>query len=205
MKEIYMISNDFNDKVYIGVTSHGIKRRWSEHKRESKRDRAKNRSLYKAMNEFGFDKLHIYVIDTCEDKDADFYEQLYISQYDSYKNGYNDTYGGSGKPFWDYEQIEKLIIQGKTYKEIVNEVGCCKDIIRNIAKYNNIEVVFDDVTSKSVIQYDKNGNYVNEYKSIEDATYAMVELTGQKYSRHITDVCMGNRKTAYGFIWKYKE
>jgi hypothetical protein len=54
--------------------------------------------------------------------------------------------------------------------------------------------------SKKVIQYDKLGNYISEYSSILEAA----EKTGQKNSTHIGRVCKGKRKSAGGFIWKFK-
>lgn len=55
--------------------------------------------------------------------------------------------------------------------------------------------------SKPVLQFDKNGNFINEYQSMSDAT----RKTGIHFS-HISKVCKGkvNYNSAGGFIWKYK-
>lgn len=53
-----------------------------------------------------------------------------------------------------------------------------------------------------VCQFDKNGNFIAEYESAMAAGRAINNPHG---SAHITAVCRGNRKTAYGYIWKYKE
>ena len=50
---------------------------------------------------------------------------------------------------------------------------------------------------KAVLQYDKKNNLIMEYKSITEA----VNITGIK---HLVKACNGKRKTAGGFIWKYK-
>ena len=55
-------------------------------------------------------------------------------------------------------------------------------------------------TSKKVLQYDKNGNFIKEYASYHDAELAMGNT-----QRHICDVANGKRKTAYGFIWRWGE
>ena len=53
-------------------------------------------------------------------------------------------------------------------------------------------------TTKSVIQYKKDGSYVAEYYSISEAK----RVTG---ILHIYSCCKGDRKTAGGYVWKYKE
>ena len=49
-----------------------------------------------------------------------------------------------------------------------------------------------------VYQYDLQGNFIKEYKSIKDAREQ------NPHSSKITECCQGNRKTAGGFIWRYK-
>lgn len=52
---------------------------------------------------------------------------------------------------------------------------------------------------KAVAQFDKNGNFIADFVSINSATRA----TGiNDYT--ISLVCRGKRKSAGGFIWKYK-
>jgi len=53
--------------------------------------------------------------------------------------------------------------------------------------------------SKSVLQYDLNGNFIQTWKSLMDIHRTL----GFSYS-HISQCCNGKRKTANGFIWKYK-
>lgn len=53
---------------------------------------------------------------------------------------------------------------------------------------------------KPINQYDLNGNFIKEWES---AKKAVINLKG-KYTCSITDCCIGRQKTAYGYIWKYK-
>ena len=55
---------------------------------------------------------------------------------------------------------------------------------------------------KAVCQYDKDGNFIREYQS---AKIASEFLGGIKGRNHIDDVCRGTRKSAFGYVWKYKE
>ncbi len=52
--------------------------------------------------------------------------------------------------------------------------------------------------SKPVLQFTKEGEFIKEYQSIDNA----IKQTG---ILHISDVCRCERKTAGGYIWKYKE
>ena len=65
------------------------------------------------------------------------------------------------------------------------------DAVAEIAKERN---------SKKVIQYDKSGNFIKDYDSAKEAEIAMGNT-----QRHICDVANGRRKSAYGYIWRWKE
>ncbi len=52
---------------------------------------------------------------------------------------------------------------------------------------------------KPVLQFNKNGEFIKEYKSINQAS----EETGA-YAQAISKVCKGERITAGKYIWKYK-
>lgn len=54
--------------------------------------------------------------------------------------------------------------------------------------------------SKAVIQFDKNGNFIKEWKSIIDAER---ELEYKK--SHISQCCKGKIKTSHGYIWRYRD
>ena len=72
------------------------------------------------------------------------------------------------------------------------------------ASYNNtygtrIQRVAEK-TSKKIIQYDLNNNFIKEYKSITEA--------GKENNLDISSIvkcCKGKYKTYKNFIWKYKE
>ena len=54
MAYIYKITNDVNEKIYIGKTYNSIEKRFKEHCRERLRDRSERRPLYSAMNKSSF-------------------------------------------------------------------------------------------------------------------------------------------------------
>lgn len=55
-------------------------------------------------------------------------------------------------------------------------------------------------TPRTVLQYTKDGEFVKEWSSITKAQNAYSIAKGK-----ITGVCKGQRKTAGGYIWRYKE
>ena len=66
---------------------------------------------------------------------------------------------------------------------------------RKIGKVDN--PVF---AKKAVMQYDKYDNFIQEYKSLTEA-YRLTSVLRQD----IYKVCIGKRKTAGGFVWRYKK
>ena len=68
--KIYKITNDYNDDVYVGSTCDTLIKRFSYHKKDSKKDKKKNSPLYKLMNEIGFERFRIQLLEDyhCEDK-----------------------------------------------------------------------------------------------------------------------------------------
>ena len=67
--KIYKITNDYNDDIYIGSTCDTLVKRFSRHRLDAPREDTKNRPLYKLMNEIGFERFRIQLLEDypCED------------------------------------------------------------------------------------------------------------------------------------------
>lgn len=52
---------------------------------------------------------------------------------------------------------------------------------------------------KQICQYDLEGNFIKKYDSVYQAKIENSKSSGT----HISEVCNGKRKTAYGYVWKY--
>lgn len=65
---------------------------------------------------------------------------------------------------------------------------------------NETKIKISKLHSKIVLQYDQIGNLINEWCSTQTAS----KLT-QISQSNISSCCLGNRKLAGGFIWKYKK
>ena len=89
---IYCHRNKINNKVYIGKTVDPTKR-WSG-------NGCKYKScikFYNAIQKYGWDNFeHIILEKVSSNEEADIQEQYWIKYFDSIKNGYNLTQGGTG-------------------------------------------------------------------------------------------------------------
>ena len=93
---IYKITNDVNDKIYIGQTTKTLEDRILTHRNSYVCNC--DTYLYNAMHKYGWEKFHFEVIDESPttQEELDQLEAYYIEKYDSIKNGYNMIGGGSG-------------------------------------------------------------------------------------------------------------
>lgn len=210
---IYKITNKINGKVYVGKTTRTVQERWEEHLREYRRERCENRPLYRAIRKYGINE---FIVETLEEVDLENLserETYWIEFFHTYSDGYNATVGGDGKILYDYNVIARLLREGKTYREVVDIVGCCYDTVRFVAKKYDIDYIPEQPWIKncvSVEQYDLERHYIQSFNSCSEATRWLFEnellpkASGGAAS-HIGQVVNGKRKTAYGFIWKKKQ
>ena len=70
MSYIYVITNDINNKQYVGKTNFNINKRFQEHINDSKRTRYEKRPLYNAMNKYGIEHFSIKQLEECSAEEA---------------------------------------------------------------------------------------------------------------------------------------
>ena len=130
--KIYKITNDFNDSIYIGSTCDTLEKRMIRHKMD--KQKYPNRLLYKLMNDIGFSRFRIDLLENfpCSDK----YELLqreasYIRQHEKekllnmeipnrlYKEWYNDNKEHKKSLTREYYEKNKELIseKSKVYRE----------------------------------------------------------------------------------------
>ena len=94
---IYKITNNINNKVYIGQ-SINIERRWRDHRKRCFYPKATQYSspLYKAFRKYGLQNFSFEVIEECLEADLNDRECFYIQLYNANntEKGYNLTAGG---------------------------------------------------------------------------------------------------------------
>lgn len=211
MAYIYQIINDINNKIYIGKTEFSIDKRFKEHCSDAFKERNEKRPLYSAMRKYGIEHFHIELIEETDFPEER--EKYWIEQKQSFKKGYNATLGGDGKKYLDYDLIIASYKEIKSVKDTAISLGISSDSVSNVLRVNNISII----TSSEVIQkkygkvvnmYDLQNTFLKTFPSVNAAAKYMVEnnLTGCKMTtikQHITEVCIGKRKTAAKFKWKY--
>lgn len=105
-----------------------------------------------------------------------------------------------------------------TYRELQNQrkvaekLGIHPDTVGYILKARNEKIlspseVVQKATGKIVNQYDLNGNFIQSFPSVKAAAESLgkVTSTSNGATSHISDVCRGKRKTAYGYKWKFAD
>ena len=87
--------------------------------------------------------------------------------------------------------------EDKTNNKVSNLEFCDKKYNINYGTRNHLVSM---KLSKPVLQYTKSGEFVKEWKSMND-----VQRNLGYYSQNISQCCTGKRKSANGFVWKFKD
>jgi len=92
---IYKATNTITGKVYIGYTSNEIQERIIQHKYDSKRIKSK---FYNSINKHGWNSFEWEIIYQSWDENycKNEMESFFITEHNSYHDGYNSTQGGDG-------------------------------------------------------------------------------------------------------------
>ena len=168
------------------------------------------------MNKYGIEHFQIEQIEEVPDNQVAEREQYWISYYDSYHKGYNATRGGEGKLLYDYDLIVKTYKQYNNIKETAKALGISTDTVHDALTIKNCPIkssseILKEKTSKPVNMLDKqNYNIIQSFSSTKDAAKYLIQnkvttsLNDKGIASHISDVCNGKRKSAYGYFWQYK-
>lgn len=211
---VYMHKNKINGKRYVGITGREPKTRWGQNGKNYKRQLY----FWNAIKKYGWNNFeHIILRSNLSEEEANFLERWLIKKYKlkDRNYGYNVVDGGNTKtPYviFGYD-INNGSFIGKwkeaaiaaNYLNIPSAgiYGCCRGDYKSFRGYyfsyknygnklpKDIFLSIQNNSHVNIAQYDQFGNFVNVFKSIQDAA---IQFNG---SRPNVD-----RHMSMGYIWK---
>lgn len=205
---IYKITNNINNKLYIGQTLQSIEKRWIQHKSEAKTYK-KNQPLHNAIRKYGTENFTIEEIDGANSiSELNYKEWLLIYKFNSLApNGYNCKEGGN-RPKYSNKTKEKMTNSAK--------IRSNKKEYKEWFKKNN-----PSLNAKYVNKRSKNVKENGTYKGKNNPRYINIDIeelkrlyyNKDKYFTHkdisnILDVSLkvvDNRVKEFGFKRKIKK
>ena len=191
-------------------------------------------AIHEAICKYGVDNFSFEVIEECDEKDLNEREIYWIAYYHTWLKdpecwGYNMTSGGDGgsRTIVDQYDLQGNFIQTfSSIGEASNKTGISRSGIGNcingvgkssggfqwrrngepapglMVHYRGHKTSGNNSNNPyQVNQYDKEGNYINTFPSAKDAAQS---LNNKPSPSHISECCAGKRKSAYGYVWRYK-
>jgi predicted GIY-YIG superfamily endonuclease len=212
MAYIYKITNNTNGKIYIGKTNRTIEVRWREHCKDFIAKRKQHLPLYRAFEKYGLENFTIEEVEQCLDTQAEEREKYWIEKLRSFREGYNATIGGDGRPYIDYDLVCALYEETKNQREVARRMNIDRATVHYILEEREVSLLPTGeitrlITKKMVKCYDKNGNFIQIFDSITDGAKWIIEKNHLKTNLNSVKTnigrCLnGTRKTCYSYIWK---
>jgi group I intron endonuclease len=192
---IYIITNKINNKVYIGQSIDLWTRINEGYLQKLPKNKGHNRHLQRAWNKYGEESFTFEIIEYVDD-----YEKLneretyWMHKYKSYDKifGYNiDPIGGSKrgtKVSEEQKRKQSIAISGKN------------NGMYGKTHSDEVKLKLAEAHAVPIIQLDKKGNFIREWKSVKDAADS---VNGARAP--ITSVLRKKTATSHGFVWVYKD
>lgn len=190
-----------NGKKYVGQTKQKCSERWCSH------SYINNKEMSEAIEMFGWANISKEVLEIVNTREeAIDREAYYISLYHATDSeyGYNKAIRDNNRKY-DISEIKKKWEEGKSVKEIAEEIGAkvrsvglaLKEIgVSNTEKFSRGHNAY----KKSVGQYDLKGNLIKTYPSAREAE----RETGYPQS-NIWRCCKEKHRICHGYKWRYIE
>ena len=133
--KIYKITNDFNAEIYVGSTCDSLVKRFNGHK--SFMNFKPGRRIYKLMNEIGFERFRIELIEIfpCEDK---YQLRQKEGQYIRELGTLNEMIAGRNTTEYYLDTKEERLEYAKTYRQSNEKKEHIKEVLKTYRE-NNLE------------------------------------------------------------------
>lgn len=203
MIKIYTLKDPITNEIrYVGKTNKSLKIRYNAHISAYKlsREKSHKNSWIISLKNKGL-KPVIELLDIVENSEWIFWEQYWISQMFTWGfNLTNMTKGGEGCLGGVGSLGYKHTEQAKQNISIKNSKPKSENWKRNAAE------AMRKTVAKPILQFNKQNELIKEWISFYDVANS-INLEGNRFStiKNIHACCNNKRKSAYGFIWKYKE
>ncbi|MBU2940162.1 GIY-YIG nuclease family protein [Lacinutrix sp. C3R15] len=214
MKIIYKVTNKTTGSAYIGATTRSLEERKQDHFKKVSNNSEK--PLHKAISTYGVDAFTWETIDKASTNNELAEKEVnYIFSYSNETELYNqDRGGGIPKQVYQYNMETGMLIN--TYNSLTEageQFGMDKKALSKVClsvnktfnnfywsyKYKEPFKPLIDARNKSVTQYDDSEKELKTFKSVSEAS----KQTGVNKTS-IAKVCRGERKSAGGFLWRFK-
>jgi group I intron endonuclease len=222
MGYIYKITNDINQKIYIGQTRCSLEDRWRGHRHDAFIEE-KTAKLQRAIRKYGLEHFTLEMIEECSNDMLNEREEYWIEYYNSYYSGYNSSRGGSGQRQLRVAHVKdgQIVKIYDNYADAASDAGCMRQRISDVVNGRRNSVngrVFRKLDGKGQIINPKppahqharqilNGVAViatniatGEEIYFESATRAIQEL--DLYESAVNHCLNGRQKTAKGYKFR---
>ena len=189
---VYCHTNKINGKKYIGLTSkQPPSKRWGSNGINYKSCTC----FYNAIQKYGWNNFeHIILKDNLTADQAEQIEKEYIKLYNTMvPNGYNLTGGG---------EIKKEISNITRERLRASRLGC-KNSKETREKMSESRKGHPGYNRKAVWMCNKDTH--ERIKYFQSSLDAEKYLQRKNAGAHIRHVCMGQRKSAYGYFWEFDQ
>lgn len=226
---VYKITNTINNKVYIGQTKKSIKRRFSEHCRQTV-----CKKLSRAIKKYGKDNFIIEILEENNNQEViDKLEEKYIKEYNSILNGYNILSGKHYKlnnkqkqqrikvlesnrrktPIIIHNTITKLEKDFDTIYAAARELNCNPARLFNALKSENkryknyiVRKKGEEFSTKFELNSFRSPPVIG-FDFDNNRIYVYTKLSNCEKdsfcSMHIRKCCRGEKETYKGITWCY--
>lgn len=192
-------------KIYVGITSKEINRRWRYGTGYS------NCILFQnAIDKYGWDNIKHQVLFTnlTEDRAKNLEKDL-IRHYKNLGVSYNITDGGDGtlgcswtptvytRTIWSTQRKDRKL--SEEHKKKISDTMKGRPMSKDV--YIKGVTIVKTLLAKPVIQLSLSGEFIREFPSIKEAARSL----NIKSDRDIIRCCKGERKSRAGYKWKYKD
>lgn len=195
---VYVHRNKTNGKVYVGITKQSVKKRWQSGYGYA----YSNPEFYNDIKDFGWDNFeHLIISEKLTAKEASKKEAELIDLYNSTNPtyGYNKIMGGI-RP----KRPDISLMMSKRTGALNPNYGKpapakTRAALLHHSKYGQFGS--NNHRAQAVSQFTKDGHFIRNYETITEA----VKTLNLSTKSHICTCCQGKRKSAHGYIWKYKK